>query len=90
MPFNFFKELNLVNYAMGLQALPGAAPARANRAMGYEPAKKIVTSFVYPPIPRRDHDWCAHYEGEEEKGGYGWGRTEQEAIDDLIDNYDLP
>lgn len=47
---------------------------------------KIVTSFQYPPIPIRDHDWCAHYDGEEEAGHYGWGRTAQEAIDDFIEN----
>ena len=47
---------------------------------------KIVTSKVYPPIPTRDHDWCAHYDGEEEAGGYGWGRTEAEAIADFNEN----
>lgn len=41
---------------------------------------KIVTSHVYPPIPVRTSDWCAYREGEEERGGYGWGATEEEAI----------
>lgn len=53
---------------------------------------KIVTSFVYPPIPIRKFDWCAHDEGYDpgepdgETGQYhggspiGWGRTEAEAI----------
>jgi hypothetical protein len=50
-------------------------------------APKIVTSHVYPPIPVRDFDWCAHYDGEEEAGGYGYGRTEAEAIQDFKDNY---
>lgn len=45
--------------------------------------RKIVTTHVYPPTPDRSHDWCAHYEGEEENGGYGWGRTEAEAIADF-------
>jgi hypothetical protein len=31
---------------------------------------RIVTSHVYPPIPTRDHDWCAFYDGEEEAGNY--------------------
>jgi hypothetical protein len=44
---------------------------------------KIITRLVYPPIPDRRFDWCAFYDGEEERGNYGWGRTEQEAIDDL-------
>jgi len=46
--------------------------------------RKIVTTYLYPPIPTRDHDWCAHYEGEEEAGGYGYGATEAEAIADFI------
>ena len=48
--------------------------------------KRIVTSHVFPPIPSCQWDWCAHFEGEEERGNYGWGRTEQEAIDDFVDN----
>lgn len=48
--------------------------------------KKIVTTYVYPPIPTRGNDWCAHYEGEEEAGNYGWGATEGEAIHDFIEN----
>ncbi|RUV84330.1 hypothetical protein EOA60_04570 [Mesorhizobium sp. M1A.F.Ca.IN.020.06.1.1] len=50
------------------------------------PDRKIVTSHMNPPIPVRDYDWCAHYEGEEEAGNYGWGRTEAEAIQDFNDN----
>lgn len=48
--------------------------------------RKIVTSHMFPPIPIRDFDWCAHFDGEEEKGNYGWGRTEAEAIQDFLDN----
>ena len=44
--------------------------------------KKIITEYVYPPIPYRGHDWIAYYDGEEE-GHRGCGKTEQEAIDDL-------
>lgn len=47
---------------------------------------KIITSFVYPPIPMRQFDWQAYFDGEEELGGYGSGKTEQEAIDDLLCN----
>lgn len=46
---------------------------------------KIVTSFVYPPIPDRNHDFCAHYDDPE--GPTGWGRTEEAAKIDLISNY---
>lgn len=45
--------------------------------------KDIVTTFVHPPIPDRRWDWCAYFSGEEESGNYGWGRTEQEAVNEL-------
>ncbi len=47
---------------------------------------QIVTRHEYPPIPLRQFDWCAHYEGEEEAGGYGWGASEAEAIADFVEN----
>ena len=46
---------------------------------------KIITTDVYPPIPVRTSDWCAFRDGDEEDSGkYGWGRTEQDAIADLL------
>ena len=42
---------------------------------------KIITSHVYPPIPIRNFDWCAYVDGDEESERYGYGETEQEAID---------
>lgn len=51
---------------------------------------KIITRNIYPPIPTRQCDWCAFYEGEEELGHYGYGATEQEAIDDLIGHVQPP
>lgn len=48
--------------------------------------KPIVTEHIFPPIPDRRFDWCAYYDGEEESGNYGYGRTEQEAINDLKEN----
>jgi len=48
-----------------------------------EAVMDIKTDFVFPPIPVRDHDWCAYIDGQEEDGPYGWGRTEAEAIRDL-------
>lgn len=47
---------------------------------------EIVTNYWRKPMPTRESDWCAHYEGEEEAGSYGWGRTEAEAIAGFIDN----
>jgi hypothetical protein len=51
------------------------------------PRKKIVTTFVHPPIPIRSMDWCAYYDGEEERGHYGEGATEEAAIADLLANW---
>lgn len=44
---------------------------------------KIITSFDYPPIPIRDYDWSAIRESYDEGDLVGYGRTEQEAINDL-------
>ena len=47
-------------------------------------ARSIKTSHIYPPIPDRRFDWCAYHVTDESKGyNWGWGATEQEAIEDL-------
>ena len=50
---------------------------------------KIETSFEYPPIPIRDFDWSAidaeTYDIEGKSCIVGRGRTEAEAIADLIE-----
>jgi hypothetical protein len=48
-----------------------------------ERVMRVCTSFVNPPIPIRVFDWVAWIDGEEENGHYGYGRTEQEAKDEL-------
>lgn len=48
--------------------------------------RKITTHHIVPPIPTRNYDWCAFYDGEEEAGNYGYGPTEAEAIRDFIEN----
>ena len=45
---------------------------------------RIRTSFVNPPLPIRHFDWVAWIDGDEETGLAGNGKTEQEAIDELI------
>lgn len=50
--------------------------------MANEP--KIITEFVHPPIPIRSHDWAARRENSDEGDPIGWGATEQDAIDDLM------
>ena len=45
----------------------------------------IITSYQCPPIPTRNFDWCAYRDGDEESPArYGWGATEQDAIDELL------
>jgi len=46
---------------------------------------KIITEFVYPPIPSRDFDWQAVVDGYEPGDPIGRGPTEDEAILDLED-----
>ncbi len=48
---------------------------------------KIVTRYIYPPIPTREFDWCAFVEGDEELNQYGYGRTEEAAVTDLVNNF---
>jgi hypothetical protein len=50
--------------------------------------KVIKTEFVNPPVSLRDYDWRAWFEGEEQRGQYGYGATEQEAIANLLEQYD--
>lgn len=50
----------------------------------------IKTNFVNPPIPMRQFDWSAYdsekWDGDPEvKTSVGWGKTEQEAIADLLE-----
>ena len=50
---------------------------------------KIVVRHILPPIPTRKFDYMAFYVDEEEYGEYGYGTTEQEAIEDLVAEYPL-
>ena len=45
--------------------------------------RAVKTSHIYPPIPIRKFDWQAWVDGSDESGPYGFGPTEQEAIEDL-------
>jgi len=50
--------------------------------------RKIKTVYEYPPIPDRSRDWYAYYDdGKEENCHYGWGKTELEAVSDLMISY---
>jgi hypothetical protein len=45
----------------------------------------IVTSYIYPPVPDRNYDWAATYDGYEPGDPIGYGKTEAEAILDLLE-----
>lgn len=47
-------------------------------------ARKIITDYWPKPIPPRQFDWSATFDGYEPGGPIGYGRSEQEAIDDLL------
>lgn len=58
---------------------------------------KIVTTFIYPPVPFRTHDWCAYDEDLEDgaidstRGPTGYGETRADAllalIPELVEHY---
>lgn len=50
--------------------------------------RKILTYHEYPPISPRDFDWVACFEGDEGEQKHAFGRTEQEAINNLINEYE--
>lgn len=47
--------------------------------------RKIITSKDCPPIPVRDYDWSAVRGDWDEGDCMGYGMTEQDAIDDLLE-----
>jgi len=46
---------------------------------------RIIVRYWPPPIPIRKYDYCAYRDGYEEIGQYGFGETEQEALDELAE-----
>lgn len=46
---------------------------------------KIITTHIYPAIPIRDFDWEAIRESYDEGYFIGVGKTEQAAIDNLLE-----
>ena len=54
----------------------------ANNAMA---ASTIRTEYVFPPIPMRQFDWSAVFDNYEPGCPIGYGRTEKEAIADLLE-----
>jgi len=72
-----------------LQAPADAPKAQVLKDMAEWLGKpKIITEYVCPPIPIRTSDWSAVREGYEPGDPIGMGRTEADAIDDLMDQED--
>jgi hypothetical protein len=46
--------------------------------------RKIITKYDPPPIPFRECDWSAVFDGYDLGDPVGHGLTEQDAIDDLL------
>lgn len=55
--------------------------------------RKIITSFWMKPIPPRQFDWEAYFDGDEpDDDGHmkaGYGITEQDAVCDLLADEDM-
>jgi hypothetical protein len=51
--------------------------------------RRIVTEYVYPPIPERGFDWSAVTVDYEPGQPMGWGPNEEMAIADLIDQQEM-
>lgn len=49
---------------------------------------KIITNHLFPPIPIRQYDWSACREGYEPGDIIGYGETERDAINDLLNQED--
>ena len=50
--------------------------------------RTVRTNFAYPPIPVRSFDWEATEPDYEPGDPLGYGRTEQAAIEALLDQLD--
>lgn len=53
---------------------------------------KVNVSFIHPPIPTRNCDWCATFDNDEPDDDgrmlAGYGKTKAAAIEDLLDSYE--
>ena len=51
--------------------------------------RKVVTKYDPPPIPIRTFDWSATFEDYDLGDPTGFGRTEEEALADLMDELEF-
>lgn len=45
---------------------------------------KLILANICPPIPIRTYDWAAYFDGSEEDGPCGHGKTQMDALYDLL------
>ena len=50
---------------------------------------RIITSYVFPPIPYRGCDWQACRDGAEPGDRVGHGKTEAESIRELMEQEEM-
>jgi hypothetical protein len=73
---------------LGIPAHAGAAHQRTRRPLPSPPKvemPKIKTRFIHPPIPIRNFDWEATRDGYDKGDPIGFGRTEELAKADLLE-----
>ena len=45
----------------------------------------IRVEYIYPPIPTRNHDWCAYDYNRQPDGPVGYGATSKEAVAEFFE-----
>lgn len=46
--------------------------------------KPIVVDYIHPPIPNRNFDYTAYFDGYEPGDAIGYGPTAEDAVRDLL------
>jgi hypothetical protein len=79
------ESISGVTHIVFVKRSQGARAVTISKTNGRWPlmaAPRIITNYWAKPIPDRQFDWSAMEDGGNENM-CGWGRTEQEAIEDL-------
>ena len=65
-------------------------PYANSATKGHPMERKIITEYWAKPIPIRDFDWIAYFDGDEPNDDgqmrHGYGSSEQKAINELNDS----
>lgn len=74
---------NVISYDKSKKAYIAEASV-ADIPLTLSAGKSIRIIFEHPPIPNRNFDYRAYFDGEEELNRCGWGATPQAALADLL------